>query len=120
MKPLVYIAGPYTNPDPVENTRNAIKFGMALYDEGQVAVIIPHLSLLSHMVEPRDIDYWYEFDLDQLDHCHALYRMRGESTGADAEVEHARARGIPIFGDDLDGLRAWVAERDVTSETAHA
>lgn len=26
-KPLVYVAGPYTNPDPVENTHTAIQVG---------------------------------------------------------------------------------------------
>lgn len=97
MKPLVYIAGPYTNPDPVANTRLAIQTGMRLYKTGLAAVEIPHLSLLSHIVTPQDLDFWYEFDLDKLAHCHFLWRMEGASTGADAEVEYALKLSIPSF-----------------------
>lgn len=44
--PIVYIAGPYTNPDPVANTHNAIKIADQLYVDGVCVPIIPHLTLL--------------------------------------------------------------------------
>lgn len=106
-KPLVYIAGPYTNPDPVENTHRAIKAGMEVWEWGLAVPIIPHLSLLAHVVQPRGVDYWYDLDLAQLDHCDALVRLPGESTGADREVEHAKARGIPCF-DSLIDLKGYL------------
>lgn len=108
--PLVYIAGPYTNPDPVENTRNAIKAGMRLYDSGWGVPLIPHLSLLAHIVDPREVDYWYELDLAQLDHCSAVWRIPGASTGADKEVAHAEAAGIPVFT-SWATLRPWLVQQ---------
>jgi len=108
-QPLIYIAGPYTNPDPVGNTRRAIAAGMGLYDRTGCGVIIPHLSLLSHFLDPRPVEDWYQFDLKLLEHCSAVYRLSGVSTGADREVVHAQALKIPVFtelrpgvlGDDL-------------------
>lgn len=106
-KPLVYIAGPYTNPDPVENVHRAIKAGMDLYRTGQCAVIIPHLSMTAQLVEPHDVDFWYEFDLTQLAHCDALFRLPGDSTGADNEVAFAIEQHIPVFALRSE-LYAWL------------
>lgn len=108
-KPLVYVAGPYTHPDPVVNTHNTIKAGMALWETTLCAVIIPHLSLLAHVVQPRDVDYWYELDIDQLAHCDALYRLPGSSSGTDKEVEFAEAQRIPVFL-ERELLIAWLED----------
>jgi len=97
MKPLVYIAGPYSTPDPVENTRHAIRVGMMLYETGLAIVEIPHLTMLAHFLDPRPIDYWYDFDLDKLAHCDAVWRIKGESAGADKEVEEAWKLDIRVF-----------------------
>lgn len=114
MKPLVYIAGPYTNPDPVANTHKAIEVGLILHDSGLAAVEIPHLTLAAHLIFPRTIGFWYQFDLDKLAHCDAVWRMEGASTGADAEVKFAFARKIPIFYQEdsewhelLEFCRGW-------------
>ena len=114
MKPLVYVAGPYTSPDPVENTHNAILVGMDLSKTGLAAVIIPHLSMLAHMVTPEPYQFWLDFDLDQLRHCHALFRMAGDSSGADAEVAKAHEWGIPVFT-NYDELLQWLDERQARS-----
>lgn len=110
MKPLVYIAGPYTNPDPVLNTRSAIQIGMSIYETGLAAVEIPHVSLLTHMVEPRELDFWYQYDLDKLEHCHAVYRFAGVSSGADKEEEFAESLELPIFyekNSEMADLLMW-------------
>lgn len=107
MSPLIYIAGPYTNPDPVENTHKAVKVGLKVFEETGCGVIIPHVTLLAHAIEPHGIDYWYLFDIKQLQHCHALYRMDGPSTGADGEVAFAEEHGIPVFH-YLSDLYKWV------------
>lgn len=114
MKPLVYIAGPYTHPDPVQNTHRAIREGMRLRETHQVAVLIPHLNLLADMVEPRPVDYWYQWDLDQLGSCDVLYRMPGLSTGADNEVAYAIEHDIPVVYND-DGLLASLRVRGFMS-----
>lgn len=103
MKPLVYVAGPYTRPDPIVNVRRACAVGDMLTSHG-CAVIIPHLSMLWHLVSPQPIETWYERDLDVMRRCDAVVRLSGESTGADQEVEIATESGIPVFS-VMDGGR---------------
>jgi len=105
-RPLVYIAGPYTKPDPVENTTKVIGLASNLVDEGLITPFVPHLTLLWHLVTPRPLEFWYEYDVATLSRCDALFRMPGESTGADREVVFAREHDIPVFT-DLDALRDW-------------
>jgi hypothetical protein len=96
VKGMVYVAGPYTHPDPVENTHKMILAGVALRDAGYTP-LIPTLSLLTHIVSPHPADYWYQWDIDMLAHCEEMLRLPGESWGADREEEFALAHGIPVF-----------------------
>jgi hypothetical protein len=91
----IYIAGPYAKPDPVVNTREAIKVAEVIIKLGHVPYI-PHLCLLWHFLEPHSIEFWYNYDLEWLDKCDLLLRLPGESTGADKEEEYARVYKIPI------------------------
>jgi hypothetical protein len=95
MKPLVYVAGPYTKPDPVINVQRAIEIAEKIENHGATP-FIPHLSMLWHLVRPAAINRWYLRDLEVLDHCDALYRMPGESVGADREVAHAHEMGMQV------------------------
>lgn len=52
MKPLVYIAGPYSHPDPVLNVREACLVADQIVTMG-AAVIVPHLSMLWHTISPQ-------------------------------------------------------------------
>lgn len=115
MLPLVYIAGPYSKPDPVENTHLSIKKGMELYRTGLMTVLIPHVTLMMHLIEPHELQYWYDFDLTQIPHCTAVYRLPGDSSGADTEVEFARSIGLPVFTDE-EALLAWAADQAPDSE----
>lgn len=110
-RPLVYIAGPYTSPDPVLNTRSAVAWAEAVEGEG-CAVVVPHLSLLWHAISPAPVERWYARDLAVLARCDALLRFPGASTGADAEVEFAEGRGIPVFMFDGSDFREWSAFRE--------
>ena len=98
-RPLVYLAGPYTNPDPIENTHNTVQIAATLADGGIVTPFIPHLTLLFHAITPRPLEFWYEYDLSVLARCDAVLRLPGASTGADREVEYAQAKQIPVFHD---------------------
>lgn len=98
-KKRIYIAGPYTQGDVVLNVRNAIMCGNNLRALG-FTPFIPHLSHFWHMLIPHtDIHYWYEYDLEWLDVCNAVFRLPGESVGADREVAYAKEHGIPVFYD---------------------
>ena len=108
MRPLVYIAGPYTHPDPPLNVRAAIEWGEGVERLG-CDVVIPHLSMLWHLVSPAPIERWYARDLAVLARCDALVRFPGASTGADAEVDFAQERDIPCFVVGEDRGAFWRA-----------
>lgn len=94
-KPLVYIAGPYTKPDPVENTHDIMKIADGLLDV--CAPLVPHLTLFWHVISPKPYREWLDLDLEYLARCDAMLRIPGESSGADAEVVYAEEHGIPVF-----------------------
>jgi hypothetical protein len=105
---LVYVAGPYTRPDPVHNTHRVINAVDEMIDEGLVTPFAPHLTLLWHLVKPRELDFWYAYDLATLARCDALFRLDGESTGADREVAFAERSRIPVFHSKIE-LYDWAS-----------
>jgi hypothetical protein len=109
MKPLVYIAGPYTRPCPVANTRAAIEVMHRLWKSGVITPICPHLSLLADMVCPMPYTEWLKLDLELLRRCDAVLRMPGDSYGADCEVDDADRCGIKVFEDE-NALYAWAVK----------
>lgn len=109
-KPLVYIAAPYTHPDPVWNTHEAARVWSDLWLSGEVTPLCPHVSLLLHLVCPLPVEDWYAFDIELLLRCDAVLRLPGDSTGADREVAVAESRGIPVFHNRGE-LFAWAKLR---------
>lgn len=95
--PLVYVAGPYTIPDPCENTHRAIKVANDLAESGKMVPVLPHLSHLWHTVTPRPYKFWTELDMHLLARCDAVFRIPGASSGADDEVAVARKLKIDVF-----------------------
>lgn len=96
MPTYVYIAAPYTKGDVVVNVRNAIAAADEL-TRFRFIPYVPHLSHFWHFLFPRNIDFWYKFDLAWLDKCDCLVRLEGESVGADNEVKYAIEKGIPVY-----------------------
>jgi hypothetical protein len=108
--PLVYIAGPYSNPDPVLNTRHAVQMSDFLIETCRVATHVPHLTMTYHLIAPHSLEWWYAYDLAVLKRCDAVFRLAGASTGADREVEFARSIGLPVFTSEAelgDWSRGW-------------
>lgn len=91
----VYVAGPYSWPDPVENTHHAVEVADQLVRLGYTPYL-PHASLIWHLVKPHPVDYWYALDLLWLQKCDVVLRMPGKSPGADAEVAMATKLGIEV------------------------
>ena len=107
-KPVVYLAGPYSRPDPIENMHWAIKCADSLLDV--CSPLVPHITGIWHLVSPKPYETWLAIDRDHVAICDALYRFGGESSGADQEVEYARKIGIPVFterGELLRFLEGW-------------
>lgn len=92
----IYIAGPYTNGDPVLNIRKTIEAADELRELGYVP-FIPHLSHLWHLISPHEYEYWMLYDFEWLERCDALLRLPGESEGADREIDRMHILGKPVF-----------------------
>lgn len=105
-RPKIYVAGPYSS-SPQANTDNAV-------DVGELISLLGGDPFIPHLSHYRDVRHWHPYDfyigedLRWLAACDALFRIPGESKGADGEIAEAERLGIPVFH-DLDALRAWVA-----------
>lgn len=108
--PLVYIAAPYSRPDPLQNLHRVIRIASELIDTGLVTPFVPHLTLLWQLVEPRDLAFWYEYDIAILVRCDSVLRLPGMSIGADEEVLVAQRLSLPVFTDTA-ALCAWASHR---------
>jgi hypothetical protein len=108
---MVYIAGPYRKPDPCANTQHAMYIATVLLDTGLCVPILPHLTHFWHTTHPREPDVWLTYDAHMLARCDALYRLPGESAGADIEEDIARHLNMPIFSpgpNQYQNLLKWL------------
>jgi hypothetical protein len=123
MKPLIYIASPYTKGDPCVNTHFQMRMFDELLTDGVVLPYVPLWSHFQHTAFPRPYRDWIDYDLAiirtmgfagclRLDAtCPALpdYRV-SESSGADGEVAEFARMGLPVFY-DKGALYAWARGR---------
>jgi nucleoside 2-deoxyribosyltransferase len=97
---VVYTAGPYrakTASGIVANIRRAEAIAVELWRMGYAAVC-PHLNTaLMDGLAPDHV--WLNGDLKIMERCDAVVLIEGweNSQGTLAEIEHAKARGIPVF-----------------------
>jgi hypothetical protein len=108
---LVLIAGPYrsgTNGDPAAmeaNLRRLEEAAWPVFAAGHVPMIgewvaLPVLSSAGATVEdPLAEEVLYPTAERLLQHCDAVLRLPGASTGADQDVAIARSLGKPVFTD---------------------
>jgi len=98
----VYIASAYTRGDVVLNVRKVVETADELLGRGHVPYI-PHLTHFWHLLSPKEVDFWYNYDNTFIDYwAECLLRLDNESVGADKEVERARRLGIPVYYDIKD------------------
>lgn len=95
LRTKVYVAGPYTNPDPCANTHRAVHTGQLLLNAGY-SPFIPHLTHFWHTMIPNPYQVWLDYDMEWLLACDVVLRLPGESSGADKELAMAKQAGIPI------------------------
>ena len=104
VRPRVYISGPITKGDRNHNFFQAADAEKQLMLNGMAplnpmrSMIMPHAwdGELPHSV-------WLECDLPWVSVCDAVYRLPGESAGADEECQFAYREGIPVLH-SLDAL----------------
>lgn len=92
----IYVAGPYTKPDPAANTRQAIIAGDLLRRLGLIP-FIPHLTHFWDKVCPHPYQFWLDYDFEWVKMCEALVRLPGYSSGADKEICYAGTINQPVF-----------------------
>jgi hypothetical protein len=105
---LVYVAGPYSKPDTTANFETFMSVCWRLVEKGYVPVSGMLWHPITNVYETKALDrmgyaHWLTMALSLLKQCDVLYRIPGESNGADVEVALARKLGIPVFT-DLDDL----------------
>jgi len=99
IRPTVYVSGPYTTGDQAANVAKAIDAAEILWNKGY-APVVPHLSILWQMQHPHSWGEWIALDLAILAKCKYIYRVPGESKGADQEIAFAREHGIKEVKDE--------------------
>lgn len=110
-RPLAYLAGPYSHPDPVTCTREALAVAARLRaHHPELVLIVPHLSLFDDLVHHRPYEEWIADDLEVVARCDVVIRMLGRSSGADREEDHAVSLGIPVvYVAEPGAVDGWLA-----------
>jgi hypothetical protein len=107
---LILIAGPYrsgTGDDPALMAANLTRLEEAawpVFRAGHVPMIGEWVALpvlrsagADGALDPLAEQVMYPTARRLLQHCDAVLRLPGESTGADQDVAIARERGIPVY-----------------------
>ena len=107
---VVYIAGPFRGPsawDIEENIRRAERLALEVWRMG-AAGLCPHTNTRFFQNAAPD-HVWLDGDLELLARCDAMVMTPDweRSSGARAEHDFAKARGIEVFY-DADSLRTWL------------
>ena len=107
---LILIAGPYrsgTGDDPALLDRNLRRLESAawpIFRAGHLPMIGEWVALPvlrgaggTSVAEPIAEEILYPTAARLIEHCDAVLRLEGASTGADQDVALARERGIPVY-----------------------
>ena len=105
-RPLLYVSGPISNGGSLniwqqkEHVRFSTEISFELIRRGY-SVYCPHWSLLAEELIHDKLPHnkWIENDLPWVAKSDAVYRLPGESVGAELECGMARTCEIPIFRD---------------------
>ena len=92
---VVYISGPYTKGNVNENVRHACKVGEDVKRFGLLP-FVPHLYHVWDLASPHNYEYWMELCMAWVPKCQAVFRLPGESSGAEEEVRLAQSLNIPV------------------------
>lgn len=120
MKPIIYIASPYTKGDVAVNTRFQCEVFDKLMNDEIVYPVAPLWSHFQHIMFPRHYKDWIEYDkalIPRLDACLRLDAYHNnisygeyhqhDSSGADGEVALFKSLNKPVFY-SYEDLYKWV------------
>lgn len=104
LRKLIYVSGPITKGNQFRNVQKGIDAFNQCLDVG-IAAVCPHFTAFAHMTRERTHSEWMKVDLEAiLPRCNAVWRLPGESIGADLECREAERLGIPVFQSFTDLL----------------
>jgi len=92
----VYIAGPISKGPLERNIRRAFDAANILMMNG-FHPYVPHFCCFMDITHPHPYERWMTLGFAFISTCEAVFRLDGESTGADRECDFAIAIGIPVF-----------------------
>lgn len=101
----VYIAGPISGKDQMDNIGYAIRVADTLLDNNYMP-FIPHLASFWQFHSSLSYKTLTEYGIEWLRVCDAVFRLEGDSPGADKEVAFAMDYSIPVFHDMIP-LNEW-------------
>ncbi len=111
IKPLVFIAGPYSHPYPIYNTHRAMVWYDALVESQIVIPYCAHWTMFQDLILPRPYEEWLSVDRQILRRCDGVLRLIGTSEGADGEVSLAEKLQKKIFREErFEDLFPWAVE----------
>lgn len=110
--PVIYVAGPFRGPSAwaiEQNIRVAEEWSLEIWRAGGAA-LCPHCNTRFFQGAAPD-EVWLDGDIAILEKCDAIFMVPGwtNSTGACAELAHARKCGIRKF-ESLSMLRQWIKD----------
>ncbi len=109
-KKMIYVAGPISKGPIDDHVRSAVFIGDRIMEKGHAA-FLPQLSILWQFVSPHTWEEWLAMDDTVIRKCDALFRLPGESKGADREVALARSLHMPVFTSETK-MHGWLDQAD--------
>lgn len=104
-KPLIYLASPYSHPDPSvrqERYEAACKAAASLMRQGHhiySPIAATHPLAAAHDL-PGDWQYWQCFDCNMINRCDEVFVLMldgwQDSVGVQAEIQYATTCGKPV------------------------
>ena len=96
MRFTVFISGPYSGINVEQNLDNVKEVASKLIDLG-FAPIIPHFYHYIDMKYNKPYDIWLECALELLERADIMFRLPGNSSGADKEEELANTLNMTVY-----------------------
>lgn len=112
----VYVAGPISKGPLERNIRRALDAANELM-LNDFHPYVPHLCCFFDITHPHDYERWMALGFAFIPACAAVYRISGESEGADRECEFAIAIGIPVFN-NIHDLKCYREQKSKVRQLA--
>jgi hypothetical protein len=96
LKKRIYIAGPMSQGDRLDNLTQALEAYRALVRMGY-APLCPQLTTFVGEIMSLDHATWLSLDLPWVAAADGVLRLFGPSKGADTEEAKAKEHNVPVF-----------------------